>query len=144
MKTIKIDVGGVNITLTKEQLQSIDAQRNRKYTIDDITSYGAACEILGEEADEDASIDKIIKTIVKAGNFVDNGQKLWKADFTNSEDKFIPWLQKGGSGWFLVGVSSYYSSTHCPVGFYYKSRSTCNTLVSRFIKQYDEWAENEG
>lgn len=113
----------------------------KEYTLNDLISYENACKILEEEIDNKSSISKQIKTIVKAANYLDNSNKIWKADFTKNNNKYFPYFNNNGSGfgWYCSGC--YDTAVGAPVGFYFKNSSTCELIVKRFIKLYINWIE---
>jgi hypothetical protein len=137
-----INVNGVNITLTKDQLDQIGKQLNKRKTVDDINSYEDACDILGDRNYSDKiSVEEKLKTIIKAVNYLDNNSKEWKPDFTNNNEyKYIPYFQyKNGSGWLVYGVADLFSFAHAPVSLYFKSRSTAEKIANKFIVYYNNY-----
>lgn len=137
-----INVNGVNITLTKDQLDQIGKQLNKRKTVDDINSYEDACDILGDRNYSDKiSVEEKLKTIIKAVNYLDNNSKEWKPDFTNNNEyKYIPYFQyKNGSGWLVYYVYAYCSFSYAPVWLYFKSRSTAEKIANKFIVYYNNY-----
>jgi hypothetical protein len=137
-----INVNGVNITLTKDQLDQIGKQLNKRKTVDDINSYEDACDILGDRNYSDKiSVEEKLKTIIKAVNYLDNNSKEWKPDFTNNNEyKYIPYFQyKNGSGWLVYFVYGYCSFSYSPVWLYFKSRSTAEKIANKFIVYYNNY-----
>jgi hypothetical protein len=127
-----INVNGVNITLTKDQLDQIGKQLNKRKTVDDINSYEDACDILGDRNYSDKiSVEEKLKTIIKAVNYLDNNSKEWKPDFTNQ--------YKNGSGWLVYVVKDYCSFSLAPVCLYFKSRSTAEKIANKFIVYYNNY-----
>ncbi len=141
----KYDGKDITITLTKEQIAEISKQTNNQISVEDI-DYKSACKLLKEEElDEDQFIDEeeynyhILKTIIKAVNYIDNGNKIWKADWKNQDEtKYIPLFERSSGGWFLdyVHVRFYYSSE--PGCFYYKSRESANLITNKYITLYSK------
>ena len=137
---MKINVNRVSITLTKEQLKEIDNQVNNKYTLDDLTSYLKACEILGEEIVEKTTKEVKILTIVRAANFLDNDNQPWKADFAEKNtSKYLPYFEKTSAGWRVCYAFGWGFDSFCPVGFYFKKSRTCDLIAKRFIDLYSQW-----
>lgn len=136
---MQIDVNGVKITLTKDQLKEI-VRQTQKSTIESIDSYEKACEVLGWAPNKAASDYDQLLTIIKAANFIDNGNKEWNADFADDRYyKYLPHIAKTRSGgWSLNDIYFYYSNSYCPVGFYYKSRTTAEYITKKFIKLYSK------
>lgn len=133
---MKIDVNGVSIILTPEQLKQIDAQRNK--SINDINSYLDACEILSESSNTKASPLEQLLTIIKAANYLDNGNIIWKQDWKNKEYGYIPYFEFSGSGWVAFGVDFHFYYSDAPGGLYYKKESTAELFQKRFINLYNQ------
>lgn len=141
---MNIKINGVNITLTKEQLKEIAKQTSNKYTLDDLISYEKACEIINvrvrlvtEFYDFEEWYLEQIKIIIRAANYIDNNNQLWKPKFNNTQSNYLPWLEKTISGWRLF--SSYYcsdSSHGGPAYLFYKEESTCKLIYNRFSELY--------
>lgn len=103
---MKIDINGVSITLTQDQLAEIARQTNKIKSYKDITSFEIACEYLNIDIDSirgkfvNLSKGEIafikLKTIVKAIRSFTN----WKPNWSNSNQrKWRVWfdLEKGFS-----------------------------------------------
>ena len=136
-----IKVNGVNITLTKDQLKEIDRQVKGIRTISDIVDYQSALEILGEDRDYSSKISPLHKllTMIRAANYLDNGKKPWKADFTQqSVAKFIVYLERKHSGWVAISVGGCDCASLCPVGFYFKERATAEHFMKEHLNLYNE------
>ena len=121
---MKIDVNGVSITLTKEQLEEIKKQTS-KPKIEDINSYIDACDILNQNVNSKASITEQIQTIAKAFNYIDNGYKHFKFDFENkNEYKYYPIYENTKNG-LVFSLSTYYRySYHGTVAFFISKKSS--------------------
>lgn len=136
---MKIDINGVSITLTKEQLSEIAKQTSKQITADSITYESAKKLLEDNNIDPDPNIlyrrDMLkLITIIKAINFIDNGNKEWIIDFDNrNQTKYYPWFEKKSSGWLLytVGVSSY--SSDVPAGLFYCKRNTAKIISKRYL-----------
>lgn len=110
--------------------------------LNSIQSYEDACIILGSKVLKSISAGDKIKTIVKAANYLDNNEKLWKPDFNDSsQTKHVPYFNKNGSGWCLYDVGYWCSGTDVPLGFYYKDKKAGEILVKRFLSLYIQWIE---
>lgn len=137
-----IEVNGVSIRLTKEQLEQIDNQRSKKYQINDITSYGAACEILGEDSDKNASNKDKLGTIIRAANFIDNENKEWESNSLDKKSrKYFAWFEYTDSGWVFLSSSYVCYSSAGWVGLYFKNENTCAKIAQRFIEIYNKYIE---
>ncbi len=150
---IKTKVNGkdITITLTKDQLAEIAKQTKNQPTIDDLNSIDDALRILGKSPDyykdmefedkQDEANSKV-KMIVKAANFIDNGYKPWKADFSDDDTrKYIPYAVRKSSGWVLYCVIVIYTYSYFSAALYYKEESTAQTLFNRFLKLYNDLLE---
>lgn len=123
-----------------KQLRAI-INSEKCYTLNDLTSYAQACKILGEKSKSSPSNSEIIKTIVKAANYLDNNNQIWRVDFTKSYYKYLPYFNNNGSGFGFYYAGYFNSSAYYSVGFYYKNSSTCELITKRFLKLYQEWLE---
>jgi hypothetical protein len=129
-----IDGKSIQITLTGEQLREISRQQKKSYKVDDITSYEIACEILGEDP-IDVRIDDRLRKIIKAANYISNGNKQWTPDFSNtSQHKYSPYFEKLGSGGWSVNYCYYYSLLG--FGFYFQNKDVCLKIANRFLPLY--------
>lgn len=137
---MQIDVNGIKITLTADQLKEIDRQvkKTKFKSPSDINSHEDACEILGIEKTKDTTNDSKLKTIIKAANYLDNGNKEWEADWDNRDQrKNFVYLEKKPSGW--VVYSDYDFSYYCAglgSGFYYKEANTALLIARKFLNPY--------
>lgn len=148
-RSMKIDINGVSITLTKDQLDEIARQTRKFKTIEDIQSVEDALEILNKKKNyfdqfeydnEQEEADSKLKIIIKAANFIDNDNKEYKADFTDTNTaKYAPYFERKSSGWSLHSVDDCDCSSGCPVGFYYKKRDTAEIMAKRFSTLYNKW-----
>lgn len=148
-----IDIQGVKITLTKDQLAEIAKQTEpKRKTIKELISIDIAEEVLINckshkrltEQDFKRLKDWInykLETIIKAANYIDNNYKEWKPDFNRSSGyKYIPYFEKKSSGWVLIVVIYLYSSSSssCSVGFYYKVSETAEFITKQYESLYNE------
>ncbi len=144
-----INVNGVTITLTKDQLAEIARQTEKKVTVNEINSYEDACKILSRIPDYTLqSINSryfaqhVLETIIEAANFIDNDYKKWIADFTtNKEYKYINYWEKNkiGSGWSLHFVGDYCCISYCSVVLYFKKQDTAKLFATRFLGIYNTY-----
>ena len=118
---MQIDVNGIKITLSKDQLKEIDKQLKNIKTIDDINSYKDACEVLKRKDNKLHRTDQQeLETIIEAVNYLDNENKAWKADFLDKNtSKYINYFEKTSSGWVFNCVHAYYYGSNTPVSFYF-------------------------
>lgn len=146
---MKIDINGVSITLTKEQLKEINKQISNTPTIETITLEDAL-EIVGknrnyyndcEFEDKQDEANSKLKVLIKAVNYLDNNNKEWKANFNDSNiSKYIPYAKKGSlGGWVFIGVGSCCCDSYCSVGFYFKERNSAEIIFKRFNKLYNDF-----
>lgn len=149
-----INIEGVNITLTQDQLNQIDKQRTVKLPkVEDIDSIDIAEDILKNctehtkyfSSDFKRQKDWIsyqLETIIKAANFIDNGYKLYIPDFNNTDiSKYIPYFKKSDFSWLLYYVNSYGYSSYCSVGLYFKVEVTANLIAKKHIKLYNQYLQ---
>lgn len=143
---MEIEVSGVKITLTKDQLAEIAKQQKRVKSSSDIHSYPDACEVLGRtpKTREDFNSDTEwfthrLFTKIEAANFLDNDGKKWEADFTNNSSKFIPYFERKSSGWVVDAVNEYSHRSFCPVALYFKVRKTAEMFAERFLPTYNKY-----
>ena len=135
---MQIDVNGIKITLTADQLKEIDrkVKKTKFKSPSDINSHEDACEILGTEVSKDITNDSKLKTIIKAANYLDNGNKEWEADWDNRDQrKNFVYLEKTSSGW-VVDSGYYYVSATLGSGFYYKEANTALLIARKFLNPY--------
>lgn len=129
-----------NIEKEVENLRRI-INSEKSYTTDDIDSYEIACLILDVKPESSCSSEKKLKTIIKAANFLDNSKKVWITDFTKSDYKYIPYFNRGSSGFSFSLVDFYILWTYLPAAFYFKNSDTAKKIGIKFINLYKEWLE---
>lgn len=122
-----------------EEVYTSKPSKNSPKTIQDINSYEEALMVTGDRIRSNPSIADVLLAKIKACNHIDNEGKEWIADFSDSNYKYIPYFQKNGSAWLLGYVDHCTSGTYCPVGFYFKTRSTAEYFVKRWLNEYSEW-----
>lgn len=137
---------GISITLTQEQIDSIEAQKNPKLTANNI-DYKSAKALLDKHYINpdfknlyNGDLLKLI-TIICAVNFIDNGYKLWIPNFENtSQYKYYNWFEKTASGWLLGdGVSLRCSGSYVPGGFYFMKESSARVIANKHIDLYSQY-----
>lgn len=133
-----LDINGVTITLTQDQLQEIAKQTNGIRIIEEINSYEDACKILSIIPETGASTWKKINTIAKAMNFIENGFKIWKPDFRDTdEEKYYPIHEIKSSGFSFYDSSFSYYSASGHVSFL-KTKKASDLLGTKFLNLYKE------
>lgn len=114
------------------------------YTLNDLNSYKDACKILSIPEDSYPSAKTELKIIIRASNFIDNGNTIWIADWDNvSKYKYAPCFtkNKNGLGFGLDFVHGWDFCLCFPLAFYYKVRSTAEIIVKRFLPLYNRWIQ---
>lgn len=131
----KIRIDGVNITLTKEQLQEIDKQRNIKRDYKSINSIEAACEYL--DIDEiPITASEQLKIIARAINSLIDNEKF--PDFKNeSQRKWYPYHKMTSCGLVFYASYCHYYTSNGQVAFT-KNEESSNYLGTHFIKLYEQ------
>lgn len=151
MCDIKVD--GVTITLTKDQLKQIDKQRAlAPKTVEDINSVQDAEEILKACKTHTKYVESQfvrmrdwvnyqLETIIKAANFIDNGNKEWIPNFFNNsnEYKHYPYFRKENSGWVLYSVFYYRYFSFLGSGFYFKKESSARLIANKHLVLYNKY-----
>lgn len=144
---MNIEINGVKITLTKDQLKEIDKQlkKNKGTIIEKISDFDDILSELGEDLSglpyknpktkEEKSINaqwKIFK-IVKVYN---EGTELdWK---NLNQYKYLPYKYFSSGSWLVCSYC--WSATHCySVGLYYKSRELSDDALKKFRNIYEDY-----
>lgn len=128
----KIEIEGVTITLTKDQLDIINQQINKITNFNQITSHKDACKVLGKEYKEDIHPYFKLKDIGKAINLLTKNK---------SNYRHYPVFKTGSAG--LVYCDSYCYSTIYHVGVVYlDSEEGSNYIGTKFIHLYKEIIED--
>lgn len=107
-----------------------------------INSLKDACKLLSLDYNEieKCSATTRLKTIIKAINFIDNGNKVWKANFTSGDYKYLPYFRRERAGWVVYDVGVYYSAgSDCSVGLYFKNKKSAEDAASKFLALYNEF-----
>jgi hypothetical protein len=139
-----VDVNGVKITLTQDQLDEISRQTRKKRTVKDITDYEVACDIISRKPDyrlQEISnkywAEHVLETMIEAANYIDNGFKRWTPDFEDTNEyKYIPYFEKNRSGWVASGVLYCFYGSEFSVGLYFKKEETAKLFMKTFINTY--------
>lgn len=137
-KQTTLDINGVKITLTQDQLQEIARQTSGIRTIEEINGYEDACKVLSETPESNPSIWKKINTIARAMNFIENGFKVWKPNFKDTnERKHYPYHEMKSSGLVFRYSHCCYG---CPGGqvAFYKTERASNLGGTKFLHLYKE------
>lgn len=139
-----INIQGVNITLTKDQLDQIDNQRNKFIThFTQIDSYESACKVLNKTIDLEADIVTKIRTIGKAINsliIINDKFPNWN---NNNQKKHYPVFEN------KAGVGLVFCFSYCACNYsygqvvYLKSEEASNYISKTFINLYKELIEEE-
>lgn len=142
---MKIDINGVSITLTQEQLAEIARQTNQIKSYKDITSFEKACECQNinvsvfnsklEGLTKDEIAFRKLKIIVKAirsfanwiPNWSDSSQRKWRIWFD---------LEKGFSVWYTNYNAA---STTVPSALYVESDEQANFLGNTFLDLFKDY-----
>lgn len=142
---MKIDINGVSITLTQEQLAEIARQTNQIKSYKDITSFEKACERQNinvstfnsklEGLTKDEIAFRKLKIIVKAirsftnwvPNWSDSSQRKWRIWFD---------LEKGFSYW---NTSYYRTFTSVPSALYVENDEQAKFLGNTFLDLFKDY-----
>ena len=139
---MKIDINGVSITLTPEQLAEIARQTNQLKTYKDITSFEKACERLGldilqfnSELTKGEIALRKLKIIVRAiRSFT-----YWKPVWSNAKQwKYIVWfdLEKGFSYW---NTTNFYTTAYVPSALFVESHEQAEFLGETYLELYKDY-----
>lgn len=138
-----INIQGVNITLTKDQLDQIDKQRGSITTYTQIVSHEDACKVLNIPFIENSSIITQLRDICKAINsFITIKNPKFPDWKDKNQRKHKPWIEFAGSGWV-------YRYSYCCVDsadgsvVYFKNEETSKYFGNTFIKLLGKLAEEE-
>ena len=134
---MKIDIKGVSITLTKEQIEEIHRQTNKFKSVKDINNYKDACEILDEQFLNGATCYEQLNTIIRAVNFIDNGYKIWKPKFDGNSYNYYPYFKEVNNSLVFFDSRCRYIICSGRVGFYLKEE-TSSYIGKKFINLYQE------
>jgi hypothetical protein len=139
---MKIDINGVSITLTPEQLAEIARQTNQVKSYKDITSFEKACERLGLEIPQFSSeltkgeiALRKLKIIVRAIRSFTN----WKPVWSNTKQwKYTVWfdLEKGFSYWTTFNCST---NSTVPSALFVESNEQAEFLGKTHLDLYKDY-----
>ncbi len=149
----KININGVTITLTPEQLEEINKQQNKKITsFYDIKSYKDACEVLNIPQTNYLRFPNefewnihIIKTIARAINsLIEIETKNTKfPDFKNKDQKkYYPYFGYKESHRLVYDGSDYVCISYCGHVVYFKTEEASIYAGNQFINIYKSVIEN--
>jgi hypothetical protein len=148
-KEVKVDVNGVSITLTKEQLAQINKQQSelkpvteRIQTFDDIIAESG--KPASYFTDKNLSADELGYRKVKAICEVYN--EGWVLDFTDkNQKKWYPYFDASSSFGFSASICVYWyaNSTGGSRLCSFKSEELARDAGKKFIKEYEEWLNKE-
>ena len=139
---MKIDINGVSITLTPEQLAEIARQTNQLKSYKDITSFEKACERLGldipqfnSELTKGEIALRKLKIIVRAIRSFTNWKPVWS---NNKQWKYAVWfdLEKGFSSWFS---DTYLTFTIVPSALFVESHEQAKFLGETYLDLYKDY-----
>lgn len=143
----EIDINGVKITLTKEQLAQIDQQRATKpITIDDIDSIEDAEKVLEGQPFHLKYTEKEfcrykdwvnyqLETLAKAINFIYNGRKEW--NFKKGNFSYFPYFNIA-SGGCVYYCYRYHFDLSGGVVAYFPSEKLAENFGKKFTHLYRE------
>ena len=143
---MKIDVNGVSITLTKEQLEEINKQQTKPFDFKSIKSFEDACNHLGVSTEipyfTNIGINNTrqyitmykLDIIIRA---INNG---WKSDFTNKNQyKYYPYFEINDSGVGLFYNTDFNLSVrYLPLTLYLESDEKAKYMGKTFTDLYNE------
>lgn len=143
---MQVDINGVKITLTKEQIQEIGNQTRKQRPITErINSWKDILDELGidesflpyknPKTPEEKSINAQAKLFKITEAYNEGAIVDWK---NTNQYKYIPYKYFSGSPWSVVTdgwiICQCYAS-----GLYYKSRQLAEDAVKKFRDIYDDY-----
>lgn len=140
-KIMNIEINGVKITLTQEQLQEIAKQTQQD--IFTATTYSEVCKRLGEKElqlsdfgfTNNADTRKIL-SFVRIKQLERYFNQSWIPDWSNSsEDKYYLWYKVKNSSWVFGGVNYHNYCSGTAVGFY-KTEKIAKHIQTYFNSEY--------
>ena|SRR3990167_2908615 len=129
---------GVFIELTKEQLDSIEAQKGNITSFEQIKDYKDACKMLNRIPSPEPTPTVAIKTIARAINKLIDSNTNFPDWSNNEEKKWYPYFTFKGVG--LVFFNSDYScGCYCYVGAvaFVKTEKASNHLAKIALSYYN-------
>lgn len=139
---MKIDINGVSITLTPEQLAEIARQTNQLKSYKDITSFEKACERLGldipqfnSELTKGEIALRKLKIIVRAIRSFTNWKPVWS---NGRQWKYTVWfdLEKGFSSWDTYDFST---CATVPSALFVESNEQAKFLGETYLELYKDY-----
>lgn len=143
----KIEINGVSITLTSEQLKEINKQQNKLSLIDRINTIEDIYKELGiKEGDflpyknpktkQEKSLNALAK-IYKITEYYNNGDII---DFKNSNTRKYYLYNYISCGSLLVEVSFYYSDpAGHSVGYFFSKEENAKDALKKFKDIFEEY-----
>jgi hypothetical protein len=130
-----VEISGVSITLTTEQLAKIaeeTTKHSRFKSYKDINSFEDACEKLGLNPTNELSVDRI-KIIIRALN--DGWYPHWK---DSNEYKYFNYFTTDG-GFSFYAVSYDTTTLSVPSALYLRTRQLAEHCAKIALKEYEEY-----
>ena len=142
---MQIEINNVKITLTKDQLEEISKQTQKKKDITErIQNFDDVLKELGiknfklphpsPKNKEEKSINAYSKIILLTKAYNEGGYP----DFKNSEYKYYPYKYFSGGVW-VVSFSYDCSSADFSGGFYFKSEKLTKDAYNKFKDIYEDY-----
>jgi hypothetical protein len=139
---MKIEIDGVKITLTTEQLQEIKKQTSKYSCFQDIKSYLDACDHLGVIPDFAASSREQIKVITKAINSFSKKKEKFPDFKNNKQYKYYPVFDCSGGGFVFHCSDFRYFSFDGSVA-YFPEKEMSDYMGKQFVSLYEKLLEEE-
>lgn len=146
---MNIDINGVKITLTKEQLKQIeDQQKKNRPIIERIDTLDDVYKDLGINRNSIIPFKNPINKQQRSANaFIDiqNISKCLNEDdsfpnFNNNEYKYCPYFKKVAPGGWVYDCYDYWGSNgHLGFGCYYKTSDLSIFAGNTFISVYNDY-----
>lgn len=138
----QININGVTITLTEEQLKQIDEQRNKITSYDQIKTYADACKVLNIEVDDNLHPSLKLKNIAKAVNLLIDDNKDFPNWKDNDQYKYHPYFKLFLDGWSLGSVHCSYSFSGAMIT-YFKTEYSAKYIGGQFKDLYIQAIEEK-
>jgi hypothetical protein len=148
MKT-EIEIEGVTITLTKEQLAVIDKQRQKQKPVTErITNFQDVLDELG--IDESnlpykgsksnlTVLEKQLNAAWKINKIAEVYNEGTVLDWENSNQyKYLPYKYWFGGSW-SVGFGGWFAAAFSSVGLFFKSRDLAKDAYNKFKDIYEDY-----
>lgn len=140
-KIMNIEINGVKITLTQEQLQEIVKQTQQD--IFKITTYSEVCKRLGEKELQLGDFgftnnrDTIkILSFARIKQLERYFNQDWIPNWSNSSEyKYYLWYEFKNSGWVFGGIDGRICGSRAELGFY-KTEKIAEHIQTYFNSEY--------